>query len=79
MNIRPFMSSDIPGGKAGAGILRSKPNIKWDKDRGKEPQRPKDEYPWFWNGKEFTGERVNDRHFTNEEKRKAREKIKATK
>ena len=30
MNIRPFMAQDIPGGKKGAGILRTKPNIKWD-------------------------------------------------
>ena len=37
INIRPFLAQDIPGGKKGAGILRSKPNIKWEKDRGKEP------------------------------------------
>lgn len=38
------------GGKKGAGILRWKPNIKWAKDRGKEPKslRPKAEFPWFW-------------------------------
>jgi hypothetical protein len=30
-------------------ILRTTPkNIKWDKDRGKEPQRDKEDYPWFW-------------------------------
>src|SRR5205085_1215538 len=34
INIRPFLVSDIPGGKRGAGVLRVKPNIKWDKDRG---------------------------------------------
>src|SRR5262249_38449454 len=35
VNIRPFMmAADI--GKKGAGILRVKPNIKWNKDRGKE-------------------------------------------
>jgi hypothetical protein len=73
MNIRPFLMSGIAGGKKGAGILRVKPNIKWDKDRGKEPKREKTEYPWFWNGSEFTGDRVNDVHLTNEEKRKARE------
>ncbi|MGH7194391.1 MAG: SAM-dependent DNA methyltransferase, partial [Candidatus Saccharimonadales bacterium] len=49
MNIRPFLASDLPGGRTGAGVLRFKPNIKWGKDRGKEPQRSKDEYPWFWN------------------------------
>jgi hypothetical protein len=47
MNIRPFLLADDVG-KKGAGILRSKPNIKWDKDRGKEPERPKAVYPWFW-------------------------------
>ena len=49
LNIRPFMApdmpdgsrkgADIPGGRKGAGILRWKPNIKWSKDRGKEPSR----------------------------------------
>ena len=29
-------------------ILRVTPKIKWDKDRGKEPQRPKSDFPWFW-------------------------------
>jgi hypothetical protein len=75
MNIRPFLASDLPGGKKGAGILRAKPNIKWDKDRGKEPHRSKEEFPWFWNGSGFTGDRVNDVHLTNEQKRKAREKV----
>ena len=51
INIRPFMKAEIrKGGKKGAGILRWKPNIKWAKDRGKEPTdlRPKLEFPWFW-------------------------------
>jgi hypothetical protein len=72
LNIRPFLASDLPGGKKGAGILRSKPKVKWDKDRGKEPHRSKDEFPWFWDGKTFTGDRFNDIHLTNEEKRKAK-------
>jgi hypothetical protein len=67
MNIRPFLSApDI--GKKGAGLLRAKPNIKWEKDRGKEPQRPKEEYPWFWQGTTFTGDRLNDVHLTKEQK-----------
>ena len=45
LNIRPFMADDIPGGKKGAGILRSKPNIHWRKDRGKEPFREAGEIP----------------------------------
>ncbi len=49
-NIRPFLSAGLRnGGEAGAGILRAKPGtIKWAKDRGKEPMRSKDDFPWFW-------------------------------
>ncbi len=72
LNIRPFMASDLPGGKKGAGILRWKPNIKWSKDRGKDPIRPKEEFPWFWDGDRFTGERHNDIHLTTTEKQGAR-------
>ncbi|MCK9214616.1 MAG: BREX-1 system adenine-specific DNA-methyltransferase PglX [Rhodoferax sp.] len=75
LNIRPFMAQDIPGGKKGAGLLRSKPNIKWEKDRGKEPMRAKAEFPWFWGwdeatqnfagvGKEPDGNRWNDCHYS---------------
>jgi hypothetical protein len=51
VNIRPFMTAEpMSGGKKGAGILRTAPNIKWDKDRGKEPEsiRPRAEFPWFY-------------------------------
>jgi hypothetical protein len=51
LNIRPFLRAELrTGGRKGAGLLRWKPNIKWTKDRGKEPQslRPKTDYPWFW-------------------------------
>jgi hypothetical protein len=50
LNIRPFLVAQLrKGGKTGAGILRAKPGtIKWAKDRGKEPLRSKEEYPWFW-------------------------------
>ena len=50
LNIRPFLSAQLrKGGKAGAGILRAVPGtIKWAKDRGKEPMRSKEEFPWFW-------------------------------
>jgi hypothetical protein len=49
LNIRPFMIAEDVGRK-GAGILRFKPNCKWTKDRGKEPQelRPRQDFPWFW-------------------------------
>jgi len=84
LNIRPFLAVDIPGGKRGAGLLRTKPNIKWEKDRGKEPVRNKAEFPWFWGwdgekqdfvgiGKAPDGNRWNDCHYTNEFKKKARE------
>ena len=51
LNIRPFLSASLrKGGRAGAGILRWKPNIHWSKDRGQEPQslRPREDFPWFW-------------------------------
>ena len=86
LNIRPFMlARDL--GKKGAGILRAKPNIKWDKDRGKEPQRDKADDPWFWHatepplgcpgGPEFTGNRWNDVHLTLARKRAARDAARA--
>ncbi|NLF02863.1 MAG: hypothetical protein GX601_18020 [Anaerolineales bacterium] len=42
-----------------AGVLRAKFSVSWKKDRGKDPDG---------------GERLNDRHYTNAEKRTAREK-----
>ena len=70
VNIRPFVE---------AGILRKNPNIKWTKDRGKEPERDKADFPWFWSGSNFTGERVNDNHLANDEKSAARKKKKGAK
>ena len=83
VNIRAFMEAEIVGGKKGSGILRAKPNLHWRKDRGKEPLtsgrpeddaelRPQDDYPWFWRGGEFTGDRVNGVHLTVTEKHMAR-------
>ena len=63
LNIRPFMT---------AGLLRKNPNIKWTKDRGTEPKRDKDQFPWFWDGDTFKGERVNDRHYPTADKLAAR-------
>jgi hypothetical protein len=69
MNIRPFLAiADV--GKKDAGVLRDKPNIKWNKDRGKDVQSA----PWYH---KFKGERINDHHLTLEEKNAAREKKKA--
>jgi hypothetical protein len=80
INIRPFMTARPLGARAkGACILRATPKIKWDKDRGKEPQRPREDFPWFWGwdpdnkddqkdfggrGKESDGNRWNDLHYT---------------
>jgi hypothetical protein len=89
VNIRPFLASDLLAGRTGAGVLRFKPNINWTKDRGKEPQRPKAEYPWFWGwdeetqdfmgGKTFDGNRWNGCHYTNKAKQAAREAAKGAK
>lgn len=63
-NIRPFIRS---------GVFKKEPkSILKDKDRGNEPRRDKDEFPWFWSGKEFVGERVNDVHLKNSDKQAAR-------
>jgi len=48
LNVRPFVE---------AGVLRSKFNVKWDKDRGKNPDG---------------GERINNLHYTLAEKQAAR-------
>lgn len=83
MNIRPFMTAKPLGARAkGACILRTTPKIKWDKDRGKEPQRPREHYPWFWGwdeqtrdfagGRTFDGNRWNDLHYTRAFKEAAR-------
>ncbi|MCA9126640.1 MAG: N-6 DNA methylase [Planctomycetales bacterium] len=89
MNIRPFMLAELSRGRKGAGGLRFPPKIKWTKDRGKEPKRPPEDYPWFWGWDEmkddptnfagsdtFTGDRWNDLHYTNAFKLKAREAAK---
>ncbi len=65
VNIRPFMLvGDV--GKKGAGVLRDKPNIKWGKDRGKDPP----DTPWYHL---FNGDRINDHHLTLAEKQAARD------
>ena len=71
LNIRPFLAQDIPGCNRGAGVLRTKPNIHWRKDRGKEPLREQAEFPWFWKNGAFTGDRLNDIHLSIAEKHAA--------
>jgi hypothetical protein len=88
INIRPFMTAKPLGARAkGACILRVTPKVKWDKDRGKEPQRAREDFPWFWGwdpdskddqkdfggrGKEPDGNRWNDLHYTRAFKEAAR-------
>ena len=65
LNIRPFLTvSDV--GKKGAGVLRDKPNVNWNKDRGKDVKSA----PWYH---VFNSDRINDHHLTLSEKRDARE------
>lgn len=79
-NIRPFLyAGDV--GKKGAGLFRTIPLALKEKDRGTEPQRPQEEYPWFWcetapgtdpeGGKKFVGNRWNNVHLTLARKQKA--------
>ena len=75
INVRPFMADDIPGGKKGAGILRSKPNIRWGKDRGKEPFCEQEAFPWFWHDGEFIGDRLNDVGLSVSRKRERRDRV----
>lgn len=74
INIRPFLS--VPDvGKRGAGVLRDKPNIKWDKDRGSDAKSA----PWYDLGLQYNskvGDRINDHHLSLADKRKARGKAK---
>jgi hypothetical protein len=84
MNIRPFMAAKPLGARAkGACIFRTTPKIKWEKDRGKEPQRPREDFPWFWGWGEKTidfagrgikpdGNRWNDLHYSRSFKDAAR-------
>jgi hypothetical protein len=91
LNIRPFLSVDLSRGKKGSGLFRAKPgsSLKWDKDRGSEPRRSKEDYPWFWSwdkqtvdfrgNAEFDGNRWNDCHYTTAFKHVARERKAQTK
>jgi len=74
LNIRPFLL--VPDvGKRGAGVLRDKPNIKWEKDRGSDVPSA----PWYQLGLQYDGkigDRINDHHLSLADKRKAREMAK---
>ncbi|MGL5288351.1 MAG: Eco57I restriction-modification methylase domain-containing protein [Aeromonas sp.] len=70
LNIRPFLKvADV--GKKGAGILRFKPNINWNKDRGNDVASAS----WYTLGLQYgekEGARINDHHLSLEDKRAAR-------
>lgn len=74
LNIRPFLSvPDI--GKRSTGVLRDRPNIKWDKDRGSDVPSA----PWYELGLQYggkIGDRINDHHLSLDAKRAAREQAK---
>lgn len=89
LNIRPFLTATTWRAKAKkACILRVMPGVKKHEgaDRGSEPYREKDDYPWFWaedhdvetldfaGGPEFKGRRYNDFHFTRSFKQAARDR-----
>ena len=87
INIRPFVTARPLNARGRTScILRVTPKIKWEKDRGKEPSRAKQEFPWFWGvdgqaidfpgGSEFDGNRWNDLHYSRAIKLAARERTK---
>lgn len=86
LNIRPFMTArPLKTRGKNACILRTTPNVRWDKDRGKEVERDKDDFPWFWGwdeesidftgGREFDGIRWNDLHYSRAAKQAARDRV----
>jgi hypothetical protein len=68
-NICPFMTAEA---------LRKRPSINWSKDRGSEPIREQERYPWLWKNGVFTGDRINDYHLANAQRRAARENLATT-
>jgi hypothetical protein len=90
LNIRPWLQTTlapVTKPKKGACVLRVTPKINYGKDRGKEPHRPKEDYPWFWSwdqrtddflgGDAFDGARWNDLHYSLKMKQEARERKQA--
>lgn len=83
VNIRPWLlAKPYQAGRRDGCILRANPRMNYGKDRGKEPHRPKEDFPWFWSwdeksedflgGKDFDGARWNDLHYSLDTKRNAR-------
>ncbi|GIU77526.1 MAG: hypothetical protein KatS3mg005_0764 [Bryobacteraceae bacterium] len=90
LNIRPWLQTTlapITKPRKGACVLRVTPKINYGKDRGKEPHRAKEDYPWFCNWDErtedflgndtFDGARWNDLHYSLKTRKQARERKQA--
>jgi hypothetical protein len=88
LNIRPFLTAKPRNpGRKDACILRVSPRVTKHAgaDRGSEPQREREDYPWFWaddsdvvtwdftGGADFKGRRYNDFHYTRACKQHARD------
>jgi hypothetical protein len=86
LNIRPFITARPLNARGkNACILRATPkSLHWEKDRGKEPERTKADFPWFWTwdeatadfkgGSAFNGNRWNDCHYSTATKQAARDR-----
>jgi hypothetical protein len=87
LNIRPFLiAKPKDSGRRDGCILRVTPRVKKHAgaDRGAEPHRDKEDFPWFWaedddaaitdfaGGPEFKGRRYNDFHCSRAFKQRAR-------
>lgn len=88
LNIRPFLTGKPKNsGRKDGCILRVTPRVQKyaGADRGAEPHREKDPFPWFWaedadvatcdfaGGSSFKGRRYNDFHYTKAFKQRARD------
>jgi hypothetical protein len=88
LNIRPFLTARPKNsGRRDGCILRVTPRVKKHAgaDRGAEPNREKEDFPWFWaedhdvetenftGGPQFIGRRYNDFHYTRAFKQRARD------
>jgi hypothetical protein len=83
LNIRPWLlATPYQASRRGACILRIPPKITFGKDKGKEPMREREDFPWFWSweegkddfmgGSEFDRARWNDLHYSLKVKQEAR-------
>jgi len=88
LNIRSFLTAKPKNsGRKDGCILRVTPRVKKHAgaDRGAEPHRDKDDFPWFWaedddvatedfaGGPAFKGRRYNDFHYSRAFKQRARD------